>query len=60
MKAYRCDDGSIQMFRPEENMERLFNSAHRLSLPVCFTMEPCIIFKDKSSIIYLVQFKGQN
>lgn len=33
MKAYRCDDGSVQMFRPEENMKRLYNSAHRLSLP---------------------------
>lgn len=34
MKAYRCDDGSIQMFRPEENMKRLSKSAERLSLPV--------------------------
>lgn len=33
MKAYRCDDGSIQMFRPEENMKRLSKSAERLSLP---------------------------
>lgn len=33
MKAYRCEDGSVQMFRPEENMMRLFNSANRLSLP---------------------------
>jgi len=34
MKAYRCDDGSIQLFRPEENMKRLSVSAERLSLPV--------------------------
>uniref|UniRef100_A0A7M6DMQ0 branched-chain-amino-acid transaminase n=1 Tax=Clytia hemisphaerica TaxID=252671 RepID=A0A7M6DMQ0_9CNID len=33
MKAYKCTDGSIQLFRPEENMKRLFASAERLSLP---------------------------
>ena len=34
MKAYKCADGSIQLFRPEENMKRLYASAERLSLPV--------------------------
>lgn len=33
MKAFKCNDGSVQMFRPEENMDRLFKSADRLSLP---------------------------
>jgi len=33
MKAYRCVDGSVQMFRPQENMKRFYNSSKRLSLP---------------------------
>lgn len=33
MKAYRCDDGSVQMFRPYENMKRFYKSSGRLSLP---------------------------
>ncbi len=33
MKAYRTDDGHIQMFRPLENIRRMNNSAERLCLP---------------------------
>jgi branched-chain amino acid aminotransferase len=35
MKAYRAvvDDGSVRLFRPDKNMERLSNSMHRLCLP---------------------------
>ena len=33
MKAYRTSDGHIQMFRPEENIKRMNNSAERLCLP---------------------------
>ena len=33
LKAYRKADGSIQMFRPIENVRRLNNSAERLCLP---------------------------
>ncbi len=33
MKAYRCADDTIQMFRPMENIKRLNNSAERLCLP---------------------------
>ena len=33
MKAYRTADGSIQLFRPMENVKRLNNSAERLCLP---------------------------
>ena len=33
MKAYRKADGSIQMFRPEENFKRLNRSAARMGLP---------------------------
>ena len=33
LKAYRAVDGSIVMFRPEENIRRMNNSAERLCLP---------------------------
>lgn len=33
MKAYRCVDGKIRMFRPAENMKRMLSSAQRSSLP---------------------------
>jgi len=34
MKAYRHDDGSVWLFRPEANAERMIRSSHRLALPV--------------------------
>ena len=34
MKAYRLADGSIQLFRPMENIRRMNNSARRMCLPV--------------------------
>lgn len=33
MKAYRCSDGHIRLFRPEMNMARMNSSAARASLP---------------------------
>ena len=33
LKAYRTADGDIQLFRPDCNIERMNNSAERLSLP---------------------------
>ena len=33
LKAYRCEDGSIRLFRPEENFKRMNNSNDRLSMP---------------------------
>ena len=33
MKAYRCADGSINLFRPEANFARMNVSAERLSIP---------------------------
>ncbi|PWN00921.1 branched chain amino acid aminotransferase [Nocardioides silvaticus] len=33
MKAYRHDDGSVWMFRPEANAERMVRSCDRLALP---------------------------
>ena len=34
LKAYRCADGSVQLFRPYENAKRMNSSAERLRLPV--------------------------
>ena len=33
LKAYRCPDGSIVMFRPLDNLNRLNNSARRMCMP---------------------------
>ena len=33
MKAYRHDDDSVWLFRPEANAERMKRSSHRLALP---------------------------
>lgn len=33
LKAYRTADGSIQLFRPEENFKRMNRSAERMGLP---------------------------
>ncbi|HWI43751.1 MAG TPA: branched-chain amino acid aminotransferase [Nocardioides sp.] len=34
MKAYRHDDDTLWLFRPEANAERMVRSSHRLALPV--------------------------
>lgn len=42
LKAYRVQDGSINLFRPRSNFERLNHSAHRLCMPkidIDFTMK---------------------
>ena len=33
LKAYRCKDGSINLFRPDENAKRMQRSCHRLLMP---------------------------
>lgn len=33
MKAYRTAEGKVQLFRPEENAKRMYNSAERIGLP---------------------------
>ncbi|MDO5717632.1 MAG: branched-chain amino acid aminotransferase [Tissierellia bacterium] len=33
LKAYKLEDGRVQLFRPSDNMKRLNNSAERLCLP---------------------------
>lgn len=39
MKAYRTKDGSINLFRPEQNAERMQRSCRRLMMPVVQTEE---------------------
>lgn len=34
MKAYRAQDGSLRLFRPDKNMERLNRSCARIALPM--------------------------
>ena len=36
LKAYRCVDGKIRMFRPMENMKRMISSCERSRLPVSY------------------------
>jgi branched-chain amino acid aminotransferase len=33
MKAYKGKDGSVRLFRPDRNMERLNKSSKRIALP---------------------------
>ena len=33
LKAYRTPDGSIQLFRPDKNAQRMINTNHRMCLP---------------------------
>ena len=35
LKAYRTPDGSIQLFRPDRNAQRMINTNHRMCLPSC-------------------------
>lgn len=34
LKAYRAPDGSVRLFRPDKNAERMNRSAERIALPV--------------------------
>lgn len=33
LKAYKTADGTVQLFRPDENMKRMYRSAQRMCLP---------------------------
>ena len=39
MKAYKAIDGSIRLFRPDKNMERLKKSMSTLRMPLDFSDE---------------------
>ena len=34
LKAYRTAEGKVQLFRPEQNIQRMYNSAVRMALPL--------------------------
>lgn len=40
MKAYRCEDGTVRLFRPDMNMARMNRSAARIALPVSASSSP--------------------
>jgi branched-chain amino acid aminotransferase len=42
LKAFRCQDGKVRVFRPEANGERLFNTARR----TCMAQVPTALFTD--------------
>jgi branched-chain amino acid aminotransferase len=42
MKAYKGKDGSVRLFRPDRNMERLNKSSKRIALP---TFDPEALIK---------------
>ena len=50
LKAYRREDGSIAMFRPEENMARMNRSALRMGLP---TFDPELGLKALNTLVDL-------
>ncbi len=52
LKAYRAADGSVRMFRPEENVARLNRSAERLGLP---TIDPAFGLKALETFVSLEQ-----
>ena len=42
LKAYRTPDGSIQLFRPDKNAQRMINTNHRMCLPSLY-IRPFVI-----------------
>ena len=51
LKAYRTPDGSVQIFRPDENAKRMNNSAERMALP---TMDVDMMVE---AMVKLVEFE---
>ena len=57
LKAYRCEDGTINLFRVEDNAERFYNSALRMSIPpieneVFIEAVKALVEKEKAWIPY--------
>jgi branched-chain amino acid aminotransferase len=50
MKAYHLEDGSVGLFRPEDNIKRMNISAHRMSMP---TIPEDIFFDGLKALIDL-------
>lgn len=52
MKAYRAADGSVRLFRPQENIARMNRSAERMSMPL---LEPDFALKALETYVSLEQ-----
>ena len=52
MKAYRAPDGRVQLFRPQDNISRLNNSAERVCLP---KVDEAFMLDALKQFIYLEQ-----
>ncbi len=52
LKAYRAADGSVRMFRPEENVARMNRSAERMGLP---QLDPAFGLKALETFVSLEQ-----
>ncbi|WP_042357164.1 branched-chain amino acid aminotransferase [Bacillus rubiinfantis] len=50
LKAYKTEDGSIQLFRPEKNMKRLNDSCDRLCIP---QIDEQFLLKAIKQLIYI-------
>lgn len=44
LKAFRGVDNKIRLFRPKLNMDRMYRSAMRATLPVCTLSFLCVSF----------------
>ena len=52
LKAYRADDGSVRLFRPQENIARMNRSAERMSMP---QLDPDFALKALETFVSLEQ-----
>ena len=52
LKAYRRTDGRVQLFRPWDNMERLYNSCVRIGLP---TLDPADALEAVKALVKIDQ-----
>lgn len=52
LKAYRAADGSVRLFRPNENVKRMNNSAERMCLP---QLDPDFALKALDTLVSLEQ-----
>ena len=49
MKAYRGDDGSVYLFRPQENFKRLNSSCERMCIP---QMDEALLLESLKTVSY--------
>ena len=56
LKAYRTADGSIQLFRPRDNIDRMNKSADRLCMPQLVEVEQDWVPHEKDTSLYIRPF----